>query len=386
MVARFTRKDFLEAVFSQYYRDHRGFILVKSFKRGDPKMSTRYFPTVEILSKEQYGEDRDIYFGICPRERMKPEKEHILYITALWADLDIGPAGHEGSGFFYEGPEQAARAIRTFPKPPSIAVDSGRGLHLYWLLEKVVEIDNRDKVENILRTVQSRLRCKQDTGLDTQMRLPDTLNNKVPSDPLRCRVTFINQNFRYSLADFQDLGSSAVSVASPLENESQVPTRLPDMPRLSQGSSKGDLGKVLPSPVEQPMDSYEQGDPGDQDGHPTENIPSNDPRLGEGLSLSPETVEFVSEAVRPGQKSWAGERPPKVYTQEIDWSQNLPKESLLGKLISDRTEVEISLRGTESLMRATLLGNEHGMILCRSGDRNYVVPLSSVSFISYRAD
>ena len=102
MAPKFTRKDFLEALFGYYYKEHRGFILVKSFRRGDSKMSTRYFPNIEILAKEQYGEDRDVYFGICPRERMKPEKEHILHITALWADMDIGAEGHSvGKIFFF---------------------------------------------------------------------------------------------------------------------------------------------------------------------------------------------------------------------------------------------------------------------------------------------
>jgi len=83
MVSKFTRKDFLEALFADYYKEHRGFILVKSLKRGDPKTSTRYFPNIEILAKEHYGEERDVYFGICPRERMKAEKEHIHYLVAL---------------------------------------------------------------------------------------------------------------------------------------------------------------------------------------------------------------------------------------------------------------------------------------------------------------
>ena len=111
MIAKFTRKDFLEALFSDYYREHRGFIMVRSVRRGDPKMSTRYFPNIEILAKEHYGEERDVYFGICPRERMKAEKEHIHYLVSLWADLDIGADGHEGKKVYFEGPQQAARAI-----------------------------------------------------------------------------------------------------------------------------------------------------------------------------------------------------------------------------------------------------------------------------------
>ena len=153
MIAKFTRKDFLEAIFSPYYKEHRGFILVKSVKRGDPKMSTRYFPNIEILAKEHYGEERDVYFGICPRERMKAEKEHIHYLVALWADLDIGSEGHEDKRVFYEGPQQAAKEIRSFPRGPSIIVESGRGAHLCWLLTQVTEATDVEKIEKVIRNL-----------------------------------------------------------------------------------------------------------------------------------------------------------------------------------------------------------------------------------------
>jgi hypothetical protein len=176
MIAKFTRKDFLEALFGQYYKEHRGFILVKSVKRGDPKMSTRYFPNIEILAKEHYGEERDVYFGICPRERMKAEKEHIHYLVALWADLDIGPEGHEDKQVYFEGPQQAAKAIRSFPRAPSIIVESGRGAHLYWLLKDVNEATDNEKLERILKSVSDHLQCDTDPNLDTVLRLPETVN------------------------------------------------------------------------------------------------------------------------------------------------------------------------------------------------------------------
>jgi len=206
MIAKFTRKDFLEAIFGQYYKEHRGFILVKSFKRGDPKMSTRYFPNIEILAKEHYGEERDVYFGICPRERMKAEKEHIHYVVALWADLDIGREGHEDKHVFFEGPQQAAKAIRGFPRAPSIIVESGRGAHLYWLLNQVSEVTDLERVERVLKNINDHLQCDTDLNLDSVLRLPETVNTKVSGKPVNCEVKFINPNFRYSLQDFENLG------------------------------------------------------------------------------------------------------------------------------------------------------------------------------------
>ena len=206
MIARFSRKDFLEALFADYYREHRGFTLVKSFKRGDAKMSTRYFPNIDILAKEQYGEDRDVYFGICPRERMKAEKEHVRYIVAFWADLDIGSEGHEEKQKFFEGPREAAKAIRSFPRAPSIIVESGRGAHLYWLLREVTEVNDHEKFESILAKINDFLQCDTEVSLDTVFRLPETMNTKIPARPVNCEVKFINSNFRYTVEDFENLG------------------------------------------------------------------------------------------------------------------------------------------------------------------------------------
>jgi len=204
MVAKFTRKDFLEALFSDYYKEHRGFILVKSLRRGDPKMSTRYFPNIEILSKEHYGDERDVYFGIAPRERMKAEKEHIHYVVALWADLDIGKEGHEDKDLFFEGPQQAARAIRSFPRAPSLIVESGRGAHLYWLLKNVTQVEDADFVESLLKGISDHLRCETDVSLDCVFRLPETVNTKVPGKPVACDVKFINTNFRYDIGGLRE--------------------------------------------------------------------------------------------------------------------------------------------------------------------------------------
>ncbi len=211
MRAVFTRKHFLESLFGSYYREHRGFILVKSFKRGDPKMSTRYFPDIDILAKEHYGDERDVYFGLCPRERMKAEKEHIRYIVALWADLDIGAEGHEDKQIYFEGPQEAARAIRSFPRAPSIIVESGRGAHLYWLLKEVTEVEDQEKVEGILKKIAETLKIDTDPSLDAVLRLPETVNTKIPGKPVNCDVKFVNPNFRYSLQDFENISERTVA-------------------------------------------------------------------------------------------------------------------------------------------------------------------------------
>ncbi len=58
--------------------------------------------------------------------------------------------------------------------------------------------------------------------------------------------------------------------------------------------------------------------------------------------------------------------------------------SVLEKLSSARTEVEILLLGSDTTINGVLTWNENGLIGVESGDDLYTIPLSSVSFIRSR--
>lgn len=381
MIAKFTREDFLEALFSDYYREHRGFIMVRSVRRGDPKMSTRYFPNIEILAKEHYGEERDVYLGICPRERMKAEKEHIHYLVALWADLDIGAEGHEGKKVFFEGPQQAARAIRSFPRAPSIIVESGRGAHLYWLLKQVEEVTDHEKAEDILKNINDHLQCDTDTNLDTALRLPETVNTKIPGKPVFCDVKFINTNFRYALQDFENLGRRIVV---PPGTSAEAPA---SAVRVEEGALSAE--SVV---VEAPADTAEAASVA-IDGSLVLDETIIDELIDDmsmtsvvGDSLAPQEASGMPETSPPGNpggnkvpdsgpiRSGGGMRRPKPF-----------KEGFLEKLSSSRTEVEISLLGTETPINGTLVWSENGLIGVESGNHIYTIPLSSIAFIKSNA-
>jgi hypothetical protein len=208
-MARFTRKDFLDALFQDYFREREGFIMVKSSRPTDQKTSIRYFPNIEILAKEPYQFDQHVFFGVCPREKMRAEKNHIRYLVALWAGLDLDPEGYSGKHTHFFGHSQAAKAIRSFPLPPSIVVESGRGVHLYWLLKEVTPIADADAVERLLGTINSYFQCKSEVGIDSMLRLPDTSNAKVSSAPTECRVKYLNPDFRYDLIELEQLNLEA---------------------------------------------------------------------------------------------------------------------------------------------------------------------------------
>jgi hypothetical protein len=380
MIAKFTRKDFLEAIFAQYYKEYRGFILVKSFKRGDPKQSTRYFPNIEILAKEHYGEERDVYFGICPRERMKAEKEHIHFLVALWADLDIGIEGHEDKKIYYQGPQHAAKAIRSFPRAPSIIVESGRGAHLYWLLKEVNEVQDQERVERVIKNISDHLQCDTDASLDTVLRLPETSNTKIPGKPVICDVKFINPNFRYNLEDFENLGQRIVA------------------PQPSRPASAPTHPIGLSTPVDMSQDEEDSGYQSSAASGQSidDSLVLDETIIDELIDDISMTASAVLEAPMPstesgrsGAKAQSSARaatqaaPPSTTSSVI--SGDSATSSVLTRLSSSRSEVEISLVGSNQHINGILIWNENGLIGVESGQDLYTIPLSSVSFIRSKA-
>ena len=188
MRVEYTRKDFLEALFQRYFTKREGFIIVRAVRHLDHKVSTRFFPNIELLAREQYQEEQHIYFGVCPRESMKPDKRHIRYLVALWVGMDLTSEGYSGRNRFFFGHAQAAKAIRSFPLPPSIIVESGWGVHLYWLLKQVTEIEDPAPVETVLRKINGYFQCSTEVAIDSVLRLPGTVNCKHSSQCVECRI------------------------------------------------------------------------------------------------------------------------------------------------------------------------------------------------------
>src|SRR5262245_40343881 len=83
---------------------------------------------------------QNLYFGVAVR---RPDdtgwislgRKHAAELTALFCDID-----------FKNTDEQTVRTqLRQCPKLPSIVINSGGGLHCYWLLETPIPADDRAK-------------------------------------------------------------------------------------------------------------------------------------------------------------------------------------------------------------------------------------------------
>jgi len=196
-----TAKVFLRALFEDILATRGGFIEIRQINNGQLEKRA-FYPAIEDLFKtiDQYR--GNIFFGVAPRMQKGGGKKSINYVTSIWTDIDIGEEGHKGR-IQYQNIEETEKVINASPLKPSIIVDSGHGLHLYWLLRQSEEA-NVYKIENILDGIKNRLKGDAGTSeIAHLLRLPGTTNCKIPEKPKEVKIIFIDPLLRYELNDFR---------------------------------------------------------------------------------------------------------------------------------------------------------------------------------------
>ncbi len=132
----------------------------------------------------------DVYFSVLPRNGCTGKAEDVCLSSWLWADIDGGNEGVQGS---------IALVKKCDIPPPHIAVVSGGGLHCYWRFDPMLDIADQ-AARNLLKNVLKRL-CKAIGGdmdgahadtapanLACVLRVPGTYNHKQKSEPRAVRL------------------------------------------------------------------------------------------------------------------------------------------------------------------------------------------------------
>jgi hypothetical protein len=244
MAITFDRRDFLESLFGPFTKETRYFILVKTLDEYGDRVSNRFYPNIIELSNAEFPPNRNVYFGICPRQRMQIGKEAIRYITALWVGLDMSPGGYSGLNSNYADVQEAREAVKAFPLKPSIIVQSGRGMHLYWLLHTQKKIPDIEVVENQLRKLNDHFRCSSPVGIDSTLRLPGTWNPRGPKGPTKCFVEHLDSTLLYYPTQFQNLDLRATGAAE-VTTQEVLPQEEPSSSAPVTEMSKADK-KLVP--------------------------------------------------------------------------------------------------------------------------------------------
>ncbi|MGV8057790.1 MAG: AAA family ATPase [Smithellaceae bacterium] len=114
----------------------------------------------------------------------------------MWVDIDFKKDDDEA---------KAQQKIDKFSLKPSIIVNSGKGYHLYWILQTPAKQDDIQKIEEINRKLVFHFDGdKASTEAARILRLPGTYNIKY-NPPILATTEQINQNTVYNLSDFDFL-------------------------------------------------------------------------------------------------------------------------------------------------------------------------------------
>ncbi len=221
---------FLKALFPVLDSNNR--IEVRILRPGTRKCEFRHFSSdiddAAELAQNASGEGYESFFGVSARgPKALGTKHNLTYISAVFADLDIG--GH------WKTKAIALAAIEDFVPSPSIIVDSGGGLHAYWLLKERVTFGewrcrekcpdcqekrrgrcpacrvctakknpnhipaSMDRVEGVMRGLIPSLHLDNVFDATRILRMPGTQNNKPERNQVAVKLIRFNPDQRYDL-------------------------------------------------------------------------------------------------------------------------------------------------------------------------------------------
>jgi hypothetical protein len=121
-------------------------------------------------------------------------------IVGLWADIDIAGPAHTEKKVYPPDMASARGLVMAMPRPPTLLVDSGHGLHAWWLFERPwMFADDAERRQAAamakgwiaeLQTRAARMGWDIDATHDLArvLRVPGTVNSKQKDAPVRVRV------------------------------------------------------------------------------------------------------------------------------------------------------------------------------------------------------
>lgn len=148
----------------------------------------------------------------------KRDAPNATLLKALWLDVDVKtpPKG-------YTDPKEARRAIIQFctdaklPLPSALVNSGSGGVHVYWISDKPLTVDEWRPYAEGLRAEADRLGLRCDLGVTTDcariLRVPGTFNRKIKGQDRPVVVTSlgVDYNFEKDLAHLKTIGAARVT-------------------------------------------------------------------------------------------------------------------------------------------------------------------------------
>lgn len=157
---------------------------------------------------DRRAQTADIWFGVgLRRERLtsgRGRAADVTTIPGLWVDVDVAGPGHKTDQPLPPDIDAARELVASFPLAPSAIVNTGGGLHAWWLFPQPVAVDRLDGLLNRWGTMWHDLADQHGWTVDSVfdlarvMRLPGTQNRKIePARPVT--LEHVDQGSRYKL-------------------------------------------------------------------------------------------------------------------------------------------------------------------------------------------
>ena len=203
------------------------------------ELSTRRTMILRTLEDAAaYEGHADVYLHACgmlsrPRGR-RPNAADAVLVPGAWVDVDVAADGLERRGKPAVDLDTALGCVFSI-REPTLLVHSGWGVHAYWVFEEpwVLGTEHeRTAAKTFLRDWQYALRQRAEFDLDAThdlarlMRLPGTVNAKLPGRPQRCRV-LTDDGPRHDLGGLQELVRGS---AGPAMSGSSAPVATIEFP------------------------------------------------------------------------------------------------------------------------------------------------------------
>ncbi len=193
-----------------------GFIEIREFNSAG-YVNKVWFKKADELLEYKPPEEKDVYFGVSGRKNTKSGKSNNLTkVNALWADYDD-----------MDLKEVKKRIKKTDLPEASIHLNSGHGIHSYWLLDKPFD---SHKVISFVKYISN------ETGSDPRaaepariMRLPGSYNNK--SEKILCEIIEFDSSKRYSIKYLSDLTGVKAAESPDFGSERINGVKLPEAKR-----------------------------------------------------------------------------------------------------------------------------------------------------------
>ena len=175
----------LDVIFESLHPDEQIYV----FQKSSPVKRLLFDSPKEVREYAQNNLQYDLYFGVAPRKRNYYDA--YTRLTCVYADID-------GINNFDVTEETLLDRVESFPVRPSYVVNSGHGLHIYWLLERSVDGAISQKIcKGIMSIIGS------DAVHDPEriLRIPDTHNCKDARNIRKVEIKVSDPTKRYDPDD-----------------------------------------------------------------------------------------------------------------------------------------------------------------------------------------